>query len=157
MTDTPKLTREQQLAQWRKQQKQKSQQNIKTWGTRIKKDFLKIRLRFWGIILMIAGLMTLALNVVFVFQGKMPVASSVFAGWGLVLIVVAILDFIKVSTGMLTLTGVIALIHGLLILVSGNIIMGPVIFIAGILMLRDASRAKKQEKERQTVEQASDA
>lgn len=151
MTDAPKLTREQQLAEWRKQQKQKSQQNLKTWGTRVKKEFLKMRLRFWGTILMIVGFMTLALNVVFVLQGKVPIASAVFAGWGLVLVVVAILDFVWHSTGMLTLTGVIALIHGLLLLLSGNIIMGPVIFIAGILMLRDASRARKQEKE--TVEQ----
>ena len=83
MTENLKLTREQQLAEWRKRQKQKSQQNLKTWGTRVKKDFLKMRLRFWGGILMVIGFMTSALNLMFLLgedfdgSGECPWAGEV--------------------------------------------------------------------------------
>ena len=156
MTENLKLTREQQLAEWRKRQKQKSQQNLKTWGTRVKKDFLKMRLRFWGGILMVIGFMTSALNLMFLLGGEKPVMSAVLVGWGLVLLVVAIVDFVKVSTGMLTLTGVVTMIQGLFASLSGGLLWGPLFFVAGILMLKDASKARKQEKEQESAKQSPD-
>jgi hypothetical protein len=154
MTDAPKLSREQQLAAWRKQQKHKSRQNLKTFGSRIKKEFLQSRLRFWGCVLLLAGIMTIGMNVIFFLQGEMPVASAVFAGWGLFLVVVAIMDFVKVSIGMLTLTGVVTMIQGVFAFLSGGFVWGPVLFVAGILMLRDSSKAKRQEKEKHIAEQS---
>ena len=144
MSDKTNLTREEQMAEWRKRQKVKSRENLKTLGPRLQEAFLKMRLRYWGAFLVIAGLMTMAANGGFVLRGERDAFVCIATAWGAVLAVIGVLDSIFVSLPMLMMTGAAAILQGALLLVSGNVILGPLLLVAGGLILKDAIKAKQQ-------------
>lgn len=122
---------------------QKAKETIDTFGRNLGRDFLRSRLRFWGTLLLFFGFMTVGVNlVIHLFESPVPFVG-VFLAWGAVMMGVGIADYFKTTNAMLTTTGVVTAIHGALMLAGGSILWGPAILIAGILMLRDASRARK--------------
>ena len=152
MTEAQKLSRKQQLAEWRKQQRQKTPEKMAALREKTSRDNLRSRLTFWGVILCLGGTSTAVINLLCLLRGQSTIASALFMLWGVALLGLGITDLISSRTRLLLPTGVAALVHGILILLSFNIFWGPVMIIAGIMMLRDAKKALTREKQK-AVEQ----
>jgi len=143
MTDTQKLTRKQQLEEWRKQNR--TPEKMAALADKTARDTLNSRLTFWGVIMSLAGASTLAIAI-YAFKHQPVDTSGFFIVWGVLLLGLGIADLVSKKIVMLLPTGIATILHGILLLLGLNFIWGPVWIVAGIMMLRDAKKAFAREK-----------
>jgi len=150
MTEEKKLSRKEQLAEYRRQQRQKSPERMSELREKAAHETLRSRLTFWGIILCLAGSATLVINIFMMIEAiadkQTIVMPAIFIIWGIIMLGVGIADLISTQTKLLLATGIVTIVHGAILLLSLNVFWGPVMIIAGIMMLIDAKKAFARKK-----------
>lgn len=141
----PSLTKEQ-VAQLRQYNRQKSTEFLATVSENLEKSYLKNRLRSWGTILGLIGCVSGGINGIALVMGAFPVLAGILLAWSAVLIVIAVLAWQKCTQRMLMTVGVVLLVNSLLSILGGGFIWGPIMFVASIIVIRDARKANRQEK-----------
>ncbi len=150
MTEEKKLSRKEQLAEYRRQQRQIAPEKMAALREKAAHETLRSRLTFWGIILCLAGSATLVIHIfvlIAAISNKQPIAiPAIFIIWGIIMLGLGIADLISTQTKLLLATGIVTIIHGGILLLSLNVFWGPVMIIAGIMMLVDAKKAFARKK-----------
>ena len=149
MTEPPKLTKEQQLAELRKRNQRRRKERGDSLVKEVSGTAIKSRLRFWGIIFVLIGTMGTVVSVVLGLQGNLSTLEIVInAAWPVVLIIVGGLCLIIPSNRMMVIAGITLAAAGLTTLLAGSLVWGALWIAAGCSMIIDSNTRRKRQQAR---------